>query len=336
MNTQVVVIDAGSGWTKAGLSGEDVSAPTAVFPSAADDGHHAIQRGIICNWDKLEKLYRRSFDELGAAPEERPVLLTETPFNSKTSREKMAELMFEKFHVSALGLRSQADLSLYASGRTTGIVVESGEGVTTIAPVHEGYLLPHAVLKTHFAGNEVTEFLKKMLSERGCSVSKEAARDAKEKIGQVALDFDAETHGGVIELNYVLPDGTNISVGAERFRCPEALFQPSLMGIENSGIAQVTYESIHKVNVDIREDMYGNVVLSGGNTMFPGFGERMQKELVNLAPHYMKIKVVAPPERRYGAWVGGNIFAGLPTFESTLITKGEYDESGPSIVHRIA
>merc|ERR1712000_223296 len=137
-----------------------------------------------------------------------------------------------------------------------------------------------------------------------------------------------------LEKSYELPDGQVITVGNERFRCPEALFQPSFLGMESAGIHETAYNSIMKCDVDIRKDLYGNIVLSGGTTMYPGIADRMQKELVALAPQTMKIKVIAPPERKYSVWIGGSILASLSTFQQMWISKEEYDESGPSIVHR--
>ena len=160
----------------------------------------------------------------------------------------------------------------------------------------------------------------------------------QEKLCYIALDFDSEmkaaSESSDKEKTYELPDGNIITVGSERFRCPEVLFQPSFVGKEASGIHDTTFQSIMKCDVDIRKDLYANVVLSGGTTMFQGIGERMTKELTALAPSTMKIKVVAPPERKYSVWIGGSILSSLSTFQQMWISKGEYDESGPTIVHR--
>lgn len=368
-----LVVDNGSGMVKAGYAGDD--APRCVFPSIVgvpkskgamvgmdqkemyigDEAQskrgvlklkYPIEHGIVTNWDDMEKIWHHTFyNELRVAPEEHKVLLTEAPLNPKQNREKMCEIMFETFNVTATHVAIQAVLSLYASGRTTGLVLDSGDGVTHTVPIYEGYALPHAVQRIDLAGRDVTARMVKLLSEEGhpsfsTSAGKEIVRDIKEKLCYVAADpaKDRAEHAAddTLGKDFELPDGQSIKVKSSRFMAPEILFDPSLVGKEGSGMAQLVLDTVQACDIDVRKEMYKNIVLSGGTTMYTGLPERLAAEIKAKVPAAMtdNVKIVAPPERKYSVWIGGSILSSLSTFEAMWVTREMYDESGVGVIHQ--
>eukprot|EP00405_Crypthecodinium_cohnii_P007284 CAMPEP_0206420432 /NCGR_PEP_ID=MMETSP0324_2-20121206/838_1 /ASSEMBLY_ACC=CAM_ASM_000836 /TAXON_ID=2866 /ORGANISM="Crypthecodinium cohnii, Strain Seligo" /LENGTH=333 /DNA_ID=CAMNT_0053884313 /DNA_START=165 /DNA_END=1166 /DNA_ORIENTATION=+ len=304
---------------------------------------YPIEHGIVQDWEDMEKIWHHVFyDSLRVQPQEHPVMLTEAALNPRANRERMAQIMFDTFYVPALYVSTQAVLSLYASGRTTGIVCDIGDGVTHIVPVYEGYCMPHAVDRMHLAGRELTQYLQKLLGERGANLKTtaelEIARDIKEKCCYVASDYDAELEqaqaSSDCEITYEMPDGQVVTIGSERFRCGEALFKPELLGIEGRGIHIMLWDSIKACDIDIRRDLSANIVLSGGTTMIPGFGKRLKNELVALSPPTVRINILVPDDRKYSVFIGGSMISDLDTFSHMCVSKKEYSEYGPSIVHR--
>ncbi|KAH9652780.1 actin 1 [Citrus sinensis] len=358
-----IVCDSGSGSVKTGFAGDD--APCVVFPSLigqprnknsmigigqkdmyfGDEAQakrgvlrlsHPVNRGMVRDWDAMERLWEHIFDkELRVTIEEHPVLLTEPPLNPKINREKMVEIMFEGFEIPATYVAIQAVLSLYASGRTTGIVMDSGEGVTHVVPIYEGYALPHAIQRLELAGKDLTDYLTMNLTKDGyiftTSAEREIVRDIKERLSYVAMDFEKELamskESSQLDKQYELPDGQVITIGAAQFKAPEVLFDPSRMGLETEGAHEILVRAIMRSDMDVRREMYGNVVLSGGTSLIPGLPDRLAKELCNLASPGVGVRVVAPPQRLHSVWIGGSILASLSTFQQMWITKEDYMES---------
>jgi len=334
-----VVIDAGSGSTKAGFAGD--ADPTTVFPSIVGQTH-PVERSVVTNWDDMESLWHHTFyEELQVAPEEHPVFLTETPLNPKANREKMTQIMFETFNVPAMYVATQAVLALYAAGRTTGIVVDSGSATSHVVPIYEGYALPHAIIRLNLGGDDLDDYLMKILNEGGHDFTsdeaqKDIVRDIKEEVTYVALDFEQEMENAEktsdLKKSFELDDGEVITIGDERFRCPEALFQPSFIGMESDGLTMTTQNSIMKCDGDIRRDLYGNTVLAGGNTMFPGFADRFQKEMSAFAPPTMTVNIISPPDRKYSPWIGGSMMAQLIE-QNVWMSMQAYNRDGAGVVH---
>jgi actin-related protein len=374
MSEQNIVIDNGSGVIKAGFSGENQ--PSVKFPSIVgkprsdkqmigveskseyigDEAQkmrgvlnlaYPIESGIVTDWDNMEKVWEYCFsNELRVDPSEHNVLLTEAPMNPKANREKMTQMMFETFQVKGLWVGIQAVLSLYSNGRTTGLVCDSGDGVTHTVPVYEGFCIPHAVRKNFIAGRAITDYLVKLLQEDGISEQggksawMQIVRNIKEECCYVAQDYQADlkkSHESTeLQKTYELPDGQTISVNLPRFKAPEALFNPGLIkeGDETLGMHALAGKSITDCDIDIRTDLYSNTILSGGTTLYAGLPDRLEKELDKLCPQTGVVRIIASQDRYYSVWTGGSTLSSLSTFQGNWITKEEYEESGAEIVHR--
>jgi actin-related protein len=363
---QAIVIDNGSGTCRAGLAGEDQ--PSSVFRSVVGVPtvsivnkrtyvgekaverrrmlklNNPIERGVITSWEDMEKVWAHAFAEVGVPVEDYPVLITDALLDVKFNREDMVQIMFDRFNAQALYIAFHADLTLYASGKTSGVVLSSGEGVTNIVPVFEGFHVTKAIQNIGVSGRDLTKFLTSCLCDRGyrfTRAEREIAKMFKESSCYVALDFEKEIKdqkeekkGGEVE--YDLPDGTKLAVSDERFRVPEVLFNPSLMGVEAQGIHEAINSAVQKCEIDIRKEMLNNIVLSGGSTLFPGLEKRLTKELEKNTPKgNQRVKVIADDNREELVWLGGSILSSLSTFQENWISREEYQEVGAqSLIYR--
>lgn len=368
-----IVLDNGSGTIRAGFAGDDV--PKCVFPSFVGRPKHTrvlagalegdvfigqkaatelrgllkinypLEHGIVTDWDDMDKIWSYVYDEgLKTLSEEHPVLLTEAPLNPRANRDMAAQVLFETFNVPALYISIQAVLSLYASGRTTGVVLDAGDGVSHAVPVFQGFTVPNSIRRIDVAGRDVTEHLQQLLRKNGyvfhTSAEKEVVRLIKEATSYVAKDPKKEEKEWAAaktdtskHAEYVLPDGNKLKIGTERFRAPEILFNPEIIGTEYPGVHQMVVDAITRTDLDLRKDLYANIVLSGGTTLTKGFGDRLLSEIQKVAVKDMRIKIFAPPERKYSTWIGGSILGGLSTFKKMWVSLDDWHED-PEIIHK--
>ncbi|KAL5748922.1 hypothetical protein ACOSQ2_026219 [Xanthoceras sorbifolium] len=344
-----------------------------------------LKDGVLADWDIVDSIWDHAFREcLLIDPKEHPMLLAEPSSNAQQQRERTAELMFEKYKVPALFLAKNAVLTSFALGRATSLVVDCGGGSTTVAPVHDGYVLQKAVLTSPIGGEFLTNCLMKSLESKGITIKPRYSFKRKEirpgEFQTVDLDFpnttesyklysqrviasdikecvcrapdtpyDESAYSNIPMTPYELPDGQTIEIGADRFKIPDVLFNPSLVqtipGMENlaeiipsaRGLPQMVLESINKCDVDIRRELFSSILLAGGTASMQQLKERLEKDLLEESPQAARVKVVASgnaTERRFSVWIGGSILASLGSFQQMWFSKSEYEEHGASYIQR--
>ncbi|XP_029453283.1 actin-like protein 7A [Rhinatrema bivittatum] len=364
--TLAVVIDIGTGSCKAGYAGQ--SKPSYVISSTVGKPFqetvktgdnrketyigqelananiplkriNPMRHGIVVDWECLQEIWEYIFlKKLKIPPEEHAVLVSDPPLSPITNREKYVEMMFETFNMPAIHIAYQSRLSMYSYGKTTGLVVECGHGVSHVVPMYEGYTLPHISERVDHAGADITKYLMELLNQSGSKFKEEhfpLVEDIKHKCCYVASEIHYEMGLPFREYlaDYKLPDGQLLTIGKERFLCPEALFKPSIIGSNQLGLHILTVNSLNKCDATMKRDMIKNVLLCGGTTMLEGFPQRFQKELTKLSP-YEKPLVEVSPDRKYSVWTGGSILASLKSFQQLWVYRKEYDEQGPFIMYK--
>ncbi|KAH7106172.1 actin binding protein [Auriculariales sp. MPI-PUGE-AT-0066] len=375
-----LVVDNGTGFVKVGYAGSNF--PEHVFPSlvgrpilraeervsgtdtvikdimVGDEAaemrnflqvSQPMEHGIVRNWEDMKHLWDYTFNEkLRIDPTGRKVLLTEPPMNPKVNRQRMCQVMFEEYGFGGVYVAIQAVLTLYAQGLTTGVVVDSGDGVTHIVPVYDGFALPHLTRRLDIAGRDVTRYLITLLLRRGYAFNRtadfETVRQIKEKLCYVSYDIDLDDklseETTVLVESYTLPDGRVIRIGSERFQAPECMFQPHLVDVDSPGVAELLYQCIQAAPVDTRTELYKHVVLSGGSSMYPGLPSRLEKEMKQLylarvlagdptRLKNFKIRIEDPPRRKHMVFLGGAVLADImKNREEFWISREEWFEQG--------
>ncbi|XP_015602812.1 actin-like protein 6B isoform X1 [Cephus cinctus] len=343
-----------------------------------------MKDGMIEDWDHFEKVLDYTYSKvIRSDAEYHPVLFSESPWNIRSKREKLTELMFEKYNVPAYFLVKNAVLAAFANGRATGIVVDSGATHTSAVPVQDGFVLTQAIVKSPLGGDYISMQCRQFLQDNDIDLSpsymvgsKEIVKDhekprwVKKKglpevtkswhnymVKKLVQDFqatvlqvsetpyDEKIVSTVPAVQYEFPTGYHQQdFGSERFKIPEALFDPSMVQMRGGmvgntmlGVGHIVTTSVGMCDVDVRPALYGSVVVTGGNSFMQGFPERLNRDLSMRIPSSMRLKLISAngcAERRFGAWIGGSILASIGTFQQMWISSQEYEESGKSQVER--
>lgn len=382
MSGKPIISDNGTGFVKVGYAGDNF--PACIFPSmigrplmryeedfkdvelkdimigdecakhrAMLETSYPVENGIVKDWDGMKHLWDYTFFErMKIDPKDHKILLTEPPMNPKSNQKNMMEHMFEVYGFPAAKVSIQAMLVLYAQGLLTGVVVDSGDGVTHIVPVWEGICPPLLIKRLNVAGRHITRYLIKLLQVRGYAFNRsadfETVRQIKEQLCYVGYDLDVEQRLAyettTLIKQYTLPDSRVIKLGRERYEAPEVLFNPSLIDCESDGVHDMLFNMIQEADIDLRAAFYKHIVLSGGSTMYPGLPSRLEKEIKNrylkeclhgneklLAK--FKLRIEDPPRRKHMVFLGGSVLADIMKDRSEFwISRAEWDEYGENIL----
>lgn len=374
-----IIIDIGSGTVKAGFSGEEN--PKLVFNNffgeskykkvlhtydnksanineqyIGDDCdkylgliklRYPVNRGSFEKDEDILTLFNHIFLKLGLNSQEikeHPILITEPILNPKSNREKISQILLDKLNIPAIFFASQPILSLLSTSSTSGIILESGDGVTQSCFVCEGYSIPCSYERYNYGGKDVTEYLKTMLRKRGYNFYNTSeiklVNDIKENLCYLEPGKRTEYSNVKKSLNrklipYYLPDGNFISIGEERILAPEILFNPEYIGKEYLSFTDMIISSINKIDIELRKKAYESIWLSGGNTAIKDLNEKLIEELKNKFGKTLFINILENEKinPQYRCWVGGNIISTLEIFKKMWITKNEWNENGNEILH---
>ena len=347
-NKQIFLIDIGTRNCKAGLCGD--SKPNIIIPTCLgkigqfyttedveydptiEEIINPIEHGVIKDFDCFNIIISKIFKMLGIEPEDQNLILTEPSLNSISSRRDLFGYMFEAFKIKNLFIANQALLSLYSTGKLTGIVVESGAGVTQIAPIFNTRVSTYAVNRIDFGGNELSEYLNRLLlSEKNFQFDKKKYLKILEQIKKEAcyVENKYKKHLDKVEpYEFKLPDGNSIIIKNERTTVPEAIFRPDLLGKDWDGIHDLFLNSIEKIKEEDQKLFYENIIVSGGNTMFPGFEKKLEKKIKKKFGNNKNARFIHVDDKMNAAWIGGSTFSYSLNLDKDFVSKSEYEELG--------
>ena len=305
-----------------------------------------VKHGVFENEKDIFLIFNYLYSKLGINSQEikeHPVLITEPLLNPYSNRENIARSLFDNLGVPALFFASQPILSLFSTSNTSGTVLESGEGVTQSCVIYEGYSIPCSYERFNYGGADVTEYLKNLLKKRGYhfynSTEFSIFNDIKENscfayINNSNSDIEqAKRAANKNPMNYYLPDGSNILIGEEKLLAPQILFNPEYIGKEYLSFQDMIISSINKVDNQIKQKSYENILLSGGNICFNGLNEQLNSELKSKLNKNMKIVLNKTEKPKFSCWMGGNIISTLEVFKKMWVTKNDWNEKGNTIIH---
>lgn len=301
--------------------------------------------GSVSNWTDMKKIYHHIFyNTLRVHPEEHAVIVTDGIEETKENRETLTQVMFEVFNVPSFYISKNEVLSAYSNGKTTALVSTIGVEKSYNVSIYEGYVLPDASNANGLSLSKVNSRFKQLLEESGNQLSGQSVEGslygALLKHGFVSLNLEndqaAFEESSSNEVDFTMANGEVITIGTEGFMALESLFQPGLANLSADGLAKGIYESISRADESVQDKLYSNIVLTGPGPLFKNVAPRVQQELQELAPG-RNIKITQSSQfPQFSHWIGGSILSSLSTFEEMWITKDEYDENGPGIIHRKA
>ena len=368
-----LVIDNGTGLVKCGFAGDE--APLAMFPTVVgrpkfrsampmpgmgpvtyvgDEAkrkkgiltlEYPVDHGMIVDFNNMEALWNHTFmNELRVDPTEHPILLVEPVQTPAENSERCAQIMFEKFHFPGFYVSSQTALAMYSAGKTSGIVLDCGDGVCHCVPIIDGAPVKYAAARLEVAGRDVTNYAIKLLAEDGIFLSstsseRDIANALKEQICYVALDYQAELARPRpdVRASYTMPDGNVQYATRSRFMAPEILFNPTLIGKDTAGVSKMVVDCLDQFDDRQKALLASNVLLVGGTSQFQGFAERVHTDLSRMLPRALNAHVYSPPNAQVFAWHGGaQLGADHAAFCDMCISKAQYDEYGVGALARIA
>eukprot|EP00924_Labyrinthula_sp_SR-Ha-C_P000040 snap_masked-scaffold_60-processed-gene-0.11-mRNA-1 protein AED:0.20 eAED:0.22 QI:0/-1/0/1/-1/1/1/0/361 len=272
-----------------------------------------IKSGIVTNWDDMIEIWRHTFyTALQVKPSEYPIILSEAPLNPKKQRQRTMEIMFEHFSVPSLCVYNSAFLSLYSSGRITGVVLDSGFHVSRCVPIFEGHLILYSIVQNRVGGNKISKYLKQLLNERNLAEGIEL--------------FDVTKVEEVKRIHCLVRNRKNADVTKENIYTEpaEILFDPSKFNIDDPGLHSMVVSSISNCDLEIQKELYSNIVLCGGNSLIKGFPDRLITELETLCPEKIMPKIFAIRNRELSTWKGASKIASTPNFSLLSFTRNEY------------